>query len=84
MTRLEGMPAFSDFCPPTWPETIGREAYPSAEIDSLDCMPDGTWVAEVRFDNLLFEGIGTSEASALAAAILEISDCLRPEFAARG
>lgn len=68
------MAASSSYPSPDWPRGIDPKTVP--EIYSLDCMPDGSWVAEVRFDNLLHEGIGATQAEAIAAAMLEISNCL--------
>lgn len=51
-------------------------AFKSYEIYSLDCMPDGTWIAELRFDNLLHAGTGTTAAGAIAAAVSQIVEGL--------
>ena len=51
-------------------------AFKNYEIYSLDCMPDGTWIAELRLDNLLHEGTGTTAADAIAAAVSQIVEGL--------
>lgn len=51
-------------------------AFKNYEIYSLDCMPDGTWIAELRFDNLLHEGTGITAADAIAAAVSHIVEGL--------
>lgn len=51
-----------------------RTACSGCEVGSAQLLPDGRWVIEVRYDNLLHEGEGESEAAALVDAILHISE----------
>jgi len=51
-------------------------AIPTSEFYSSQCLPDGTWIATIRFDNLLHEGGGPTEAAALIDAITRISEVI--------
>ena len=58
-------------------QNLCSAAFPKSELYSLHVFPDDLWVAEIRYDNILHEGAGTSEASALANAISVINAALR-------
>ena len=58
-------------------QNLCSAAFPKSELHSLHVFPDNQWVAEIRYDNFLHEGAGTSEASALENAISAIYEALR-------
>ena len=49
-----------------------RTACPDSEVGLAQVLPDGRWIVEVRYDNLLHEGEGKTAAAALADAVLQI------------
>jgi hypothetical protein len=49
---------------------------PSSELVALSRMPDGIWLAELRYDNLLHEGWGESEAAAVVDAVAKIVETI--------
>lgn len=56
-----------------------RTACPGCEVGLAQALPDGRWIVEVRYDNLLHEGEGETAAAALADAVLQISKTIEAE-----
>jgi hypothetical protein len=56
-----------------------RTACPGCEVGLTRVLPGGRWLVEVRYDNLLHEGAGETEAAALIDAILHISETVAGE-----
>jgi hypothetical protein len=53
-------------------QDVCRAAFPASELYASYCWPDGSWTAEVLYDNLLHDGVGPTEAAALINAIKRI------------
>lgn len=51
-------------------------ALPDLEVTWTFSTPDGVWIAEVNYDNILHEGEGPTQAKAIANAILRIMEHL--------
>lgn len=60
-------------------QNLCRVAFPSCEIHGSRRLPNGKWAVEVRYDHLLHEGEGQTEAAALVDAIMWISEATRCE-----
>ena len=58
-------------------EKLRLIAIPASEFAGALCLPDGSWIAEIRYDNLLHEGEGETEAAALVDAILRIAEATK-------
>jgi hypothetical protein len=58
-------------------QNLCRAAFPSCEIHGSRRLANGKWAVEIRYDNLLHEGEGPTEAAALVDAILWISEATR-------
>jgi hypothetical protein len=58
-------------------QNLCRAAFPSCEIYDSRRLANGKWAVEIRYDNLLHEGEGQTEAAALVDAILWISEATR-------
>jgi hypothetical protein len=56
-----------------------RTACPGCQVGFVQALPDGRWIVEVRYDNLLHEGEGVTVAAALADAVLQISKTIEAE-----
>ena len=56
-----------------------RTACPGCQVGLAQALPDGRWIVEVRYDNLLHEGEGETAAAALADAVLQISKTIEAE-----
>ena len=56
-----------------------RTACPGCQVGLAQALPDGRWIVEVRYDNLLHEGEGETAAAALADAVLQISKTIKAE-----
>jgi hypothetical protein len=56
-----------------------RTACPGCQVGLAQALPDGRWIVEVRYDNLLHEGEGETVAAALADAVLQISKTIEAE-----
>lgn len=61
-----------------------RSACPECEVGQAHSLPNGWWLIEVRYDNLLHEGKGETPAAALVAAILSISEVIEAEDGSKG
>mgnify|MGYP001291982876 CR=1 FL=1 len=59
--------------------SLCRTACPGSEVGLAQRLPDGRWVIELRYDNIIHEGSGDSEAGALIDAILQISEATDAE-----
>lgn len=57
-------------------QKLCRKVFPTSEFYSSQRTPDGSWIATIRFDNLLHDGEGPTEASALVDAIVRIAEML--------
>jgi hypothetical protein len=55
-------------------QNLRHVAFPTSEFYGARCLPDGSWVVEIRYDNLLHEGEGPTEAAALVDAVMRISE----------
>ena len=58
---------------------VCRAACPGCEVGRAQLSPGGRWMVEIRYDNLLHEGEGQTEAGALINAILHISETIEAE-----
>lgn len=58
---------------------VCRAACPGCDVGVAQRLHDGRFRVEVRYDNLLHEGEGETEAAALMDAILHISDAIGTE-----
>jgi hypothetical protein len=58
-------------------QNLRHLAFPTSEYYASRCLPDGRWVVEIRYDNLLHEGEGPTEAAALVDAVMRISEAIR-------
>jgi hypothetical protein len=58
-------------------QNLRQAAFPTSEFYASRCLPDGSWVVEIRYDNLLHEGEGPTEAAALVDAVMRISEAIR-------
>ena len=56
-----------------------RTACSGCEVGLAQVLPDGRWIVEVRYDNLLHEGEGETAAAALVDAVLHISETIDAE-----
>ncbi len=61
------------------PLKLCRTACPGCQVGWEQVLPDGRWIVEVRYDNLLHEGEGETAAAALADAVLQISKSIEAE-----
>ena len=57
-------------------QNLCDKIFPTSEFYSSQCLVDGRWIATVRFDNLLHDGEGPTEAAALLDALARIFDIL--------
>jgi hypothetical protein len=55
-------------------DALRRAAFPKSEYVGSHERADGVWLAEIRYDHLLHEGVGTSQAAALVNAVLHMCD----------
>ena len=58
-------------------QNLRHVIFPTSEFYAARCLPDGSWVVEIRYDNLLHEGEGQTEAAALVDAVMQISEAIR-------
>ena len=49
------------------------------EVGLAQALPDGRWIVEVRYDNLLHEGEGETAAAAVVDAVLQISKTIEDD-----
>ena len=56
-----------------------RTACPGCQVGLAQALPDGRWIVEVRYDNLLHEGEGETAAAALVDAVLQILEAIGAE-----
>jgi hypothetical protein len=63
---------------------VCRAACPGCDVGFSQRLPEGQFRVEVRYDNLLHEGEGETEAAALMDAILHISDAIGAEQSTDG
>ena len=52
-------------------------ALPTSEFFASRPLADGNWVVEIRYDNLLHDGEGATEAAALVDAVMQIFASIR-------
>ena len=52
---------------------------PDCEVGLAQALSNGRWLVEVRYDNLLHEGEGETEAAALVDAVLQILETIGAE-----
>jgi hypothetical protein len=57
-------------------QKLRQIALPTSEFFASRSLPDGKWVVEIRYDNLLHEGEGPTQAAALVDAVVRISDSI--------
>lgn len=53
-------------------ERLRQIALPASDFAGSICLSHGQWIAEIRYDHLLHEGEGQTEAAALVDAVLRI------------
>jgi hypothetical protein len=53
-------------------QKLRQIALPTSEFFASRSLPDGSWAVEIRYDNLLHDGEGPTEAAALFDAIKRI------------
>ena len=51
-------------------------AIPTSEFYSSQCLADGSWIATIRFDNLLHDGEGPTEVAALVDVVARVCDVI--------
>jgi hypothetical protein len=58
-------------------QKLRQIALPTSEFFASRSLPDGKWVVEIRYDNLLHEGEGSTQAAALVDAVIRIAHSIR-------
>ena len=53
-------------------QRLRQVAFPTSEFAGSLLLPNNRWIAEIRFDHLLHEGEGETEAAALVDAVLRM------------
>src|ERR1700682_3900385 len=58
-------------------QNLRQAVFPTSEFYAARCLPDDSWVAEIRDDNLLHEGEGATGAGARVDGVIRISEAIR-------